>query len=130
MVEQQTHENKALCLLNNKTSGGRYLLIISLSELHQDLMRFIAQLAGVNIKRAGNSGGDSDSMSQLFKAIARGDTPTVRSMCQQDSTLVNDCFFFFLNLSFTLFFIINLSLSLFFFSFKPLSFTLQGRGVA
>jgi hypothetical protein len=99
-------------LLNNKTNGGRYLLIISLSELHQDLMRFIAQLAGVNIKRAGegrtgSSGGDSDSMSQLFQAIARGDTPTVRSMCQQDSTLVRDCFFFFfLNLFLSLYFLL------------------------
>ena len=67
------------------------------SELHQNLMRFIAQMAGVNLGAGtvrqggggGGGGGAASNVDRLLRAIAKGETQTVRTLCQENSGLVS-----------------------------------------
>ena len=50
-------------------------------------MRMLAQLAGIDPGLG--SGGQSDVKDRLIRVISRGDVSQVRSMCQENKSLVN-----------------------------------------
>lgn len=58
-------------------------------------MQFIAQMAGVRVAAgtspsgAGGTVRGTNGMDRLFRAIARGDTGTVRSICAENKSLVS-----------------------------------------
>ncbi|XP_076472368.1 E3 ubiquitin-protein ligase MIB2-like [Babylonia areolata] len=69
-------------------------------DLHHNMMRFIAQMAGLNLREIGGSsggksssggggGGDGDIMQRLLRAVAKNDAPTVRDLCQENPGVVN-----------------------------------------
>ena len=69
------------------------------AELHQHLMRMIGQMVGLKLptdtgaalgdRGAGGTFGGSSSMDRLFRAIAKGETNTVRAMCTENKSLVS-----------------------------------------
>ncbi|KAL8591676.1 hypothetical protein ACOMHN_056792 [Nucella lapillus] len=61
-------------------------------ENHQDLMMFVAEMLGIDFDRTGGSGGrggGGNAMEHLMRAIAKGDLPSVRTLCQENKQLVN-----------------------------------------